>query len=358
MARSSRRLPAVAPFTFAPPLVDERLNEAARDATLDLLPWATYSLGYQVGALPEALRLTSLAPEFGSNCFDAIPSSASVIRLTCDILGPEMPTEVASRIWGAVNDLEEFNNNAAHTFRRSKRFVWDVADSNYLASRIPVLLRSSLPSNSPLLPWLHLGYSLGDFISKDPAPPREDAVPFHPVVAAVRNLPKAERDALPELKELAAIIDRPEVEGEAGLRRAYVARLASNWLSDDLDPWPNSPFFTQEIQSLHRGIDAHLLARKAIAPLPQDDHVPNWDRVTGKLMFGGRLIRQVAPKARTIRPIFDLFQSQRWPASVETNHSGDRKGDVIDSLNDGLRVINSFRSGTTYGIGWRLNRSR
>jgi len=359
MAKSSRgRVPAAAPFTFAPPLVDQRPVRAARDATRDLGPWAAYTLGYQVGTIPFTLHLAKTVPQLGPDGFAAVPSSASIIRLTCDLLSTAAPAGTVTLIREAANDLEEFNNNAENTFHRSGRFIWDVAAGNYLAGRLPVLMRGTLPSDSHLLPWLGLGHSIGEFISNDPAPSNRPPVPFRPVIDAVRNLPKVERDALRELRELAALIDRPEAEGEAGLRRAYVARLAADWPFDELDPWPNYPFFTVEVQNLHRRIDEHLLARRA-APRPcEGDHVPRWDREAGRIMFDGKVIRQVVARARTIRPILDLFQSQQWPSSVETDYSGDRKDDVIESLNDKLKVIEFFPSGTKTGIGWKRKRTR
>ncbi|VTT99513.1 unnamed protein product [Gemmataceae bacterium] len=359
MAKSSRgRVPAAAPFTFAPPLVDQRPVRAARDATLDLRPWAAYTLGYQVGTISFTLHLAQTVPQLGPDGFAAVPGSASVIRLACDLLSTVAPAGTVTLIREAANDLEEFNNNAEHAFHRSGRFVWDVAAGNYLAGRLPVLMRGTLPGDSPLLPWLGLGHSIGEFISSDPAPSYHPPVPFRPVVDAVRNLPKGERDALRELREMAALIDRPEAEGEAGLRRAYVARLAADWPFDELDPWPNSPFFTVEIQNLHRRIDEHLLVRKVAPPPREVDHVPRWDHETGKLLFEGKVIRQVVPRARTIRPVLDLFQRLQWPSSVETDYSDDRKDDVIESLNRNLKVIEFFPSGTKTGIGWKRKRTR
>lgn len=360
MAKSSRgRVPAAAPFTFAPPLVDQRPVRAAREATLDLGPWAAYTLGYQVGTIPFTLHLAQTVPQLGSDGFAAVPSSASVIRMTCDLLSTVAPAGTATLIREAANDLEEFNNNAENTFHRSGRFIWDVATGNYLASRLPVLMRNALPGDSPLLPWLGLGHAIGEFTSDDPAPSYHPAVPFRPVVDAARSLPKAERDALRELRELAALIDRPASEGEAGLRRAYVARLAADWPFDELDPWPNCSFFTHEIQSLHRRIDEHLLARKVASPLQQADHVPRWDRATGTLMFDGSVIREVAVQARRVREVLDLFQREGWdPPCVETGIADDAKKKLVRSLNSGLTVIEFYPGGSRTGIGWRRTAAR
>ncbi len=359
MAKSSRgRVPAAAPFAFRPPLVDPPHAKAALDSTLDLIPWAAYSLGYQIGRMPFAIQLARTAPQLGADCFDAIPCCASVIRQTCDLLGAVMPVGVASLIRGAVNELEAFNNAAAHTFSHSERFVWDVAVGNYLADRLPVLMRGALPSDSCLLPWLNIGHEIGDFTCRDPAHGGQAAVPFRPVVDAVRILPRAERNALREFREVAALIDRPEFEGEAGLRRAYVDRLAADWPFDELDPWPACPFFTREIEALHRRIDEHLLSRKADAPLQEADHVPRWDRNTGKLKFGGVVIREVAVQAKRVREGLDLFQKEEWPTCVETKFSDDPKKKLVKSMNKGLIVIEFYPGGSKNGIGWRLRTAR
>jgi hypothetical protein len=334
------------------PWQDEQVLDAVRDLTRDPTPWAAYSLGYEVGTAHWHIELTLLVPQFGYECFDVIPVSAAVIRLSCDVLSAVMPTDVATRFLEVVNDMEAVCIEAKYIFHEFGRFEWDDHRSRYLADRLPVLLRSAVPANSPLLSWLNLGQAIGEFIYNDPAPCNHPAIAFRPVADAVRRLPKAERGAIPELKELSALIDRRGSGSEAGLRQAYVDRLAMNWFDWYGKPWPNSPWFWREIRSLHKLIEEHLLRRKKTVADERLDHVPRWDSASGVLMFAGKVIREVGVQAANVRNVLDLFEKNKWCAYVETAYAGEVKKDIVKSMNRRLTAIKFHGAGSPKGISW------
>jgi len=353
MSTSSRNeSPATAPFAHFPPLVSEQIAKAVRDPTLDLNPWAAYELGYHAVTMPLNVRLVLTGLGIDPGCFDAIPNSASALRQSCDLLSGVMSAGSATLIRDAANDIEKFNNDARRSFHRSGGLTWDVATGNYLAARFPVLLRNALAHDCQLRPWLGIGQAIGAFIRDDHA--GQHPVSFRPVVDAVRCLAKTERDAQRELKELTALIDRPEAADEAGLRRVFVARLATDWRLDDDDSRPNNPFFAREVWKFHRKLEDGLLARKAHSPPHEMDHVPRWDRVAGKLMFNGSTVRVVAGQARGVRKVLDQLQTAGWPAYIDTSYSDDAKKKLIKSMNEKLSLIEFYSAGSKNGIGWRL----
>ncbi len=355
MAKSPQdRVPAAAPFAFLPPLLDRRYTEAATDRELDLRPWAAYTLGYEAAFTRFYLHLVRTVPDLGPDGFNAVPISAGMIRLTSDLLAGTVPSVgPLEMLRQASNDLEAMNNATAEEFFLTGQFRWDADTADYLGNRLPVLAGHVNINDPAVGAWLGVGRSVGEFLCDDPGLGEHDAVPFRPVVEAVRTLPRAEREGLRELVELATLIDRPEGQGEESLRKLFVARLADDWLDDGINPWPNCFEFTREIQGLHELIGEHLLTRLA-GPTPTEIvNVPRWDAAAGVLMFGGLVVRRVAVQGSVVRETLRLFQAAGWPGSVETHLSGDAKQKHIASLNNGLSGIQFFAAGSKTGIGWR-----
>lgn len=87
-------------------------------------------------------------------------------------------------------------------------------------------------------------------------------------------------------------------------------------------------------------------------------HRPNWDRGTGKLHYGGKLVRHVANpgRATNIVAILDVFEEQGWPERIDDPLRGgadkQRLREAIRTLNQGLSGIRFRADGTGSGIGW------
>lgn len=84
-----------------------------------------------------------------------------------------------------------------------------------------------------------------------------------------------------------------------------------------------------------------------------------WNKDTGTLSLGGRVVRRVSSvkKAKNIVAILDAFEEEAWPARVSSpirNPDPMVMRDAIRSLNKGLTGIVFEADGTGEGIRWRL----
>jgi hypothetical protein len=332
---------------------DKQLEAQTLNPAFDLRAWAAYTLGLHCRKVRSYNAVARSAALFGVECFNAVLIPAYEIVLACDLLAGTAPPSLTPIIAGIATEWQARYTEAEAAFVAGRVVTSDpYVDSND-ATRLAVLADQVTLADAILNAWYCLGRAFGQFVNEEQFSHPGTAVEFRPVADAARLLPHAERESMPELRDLGSLLDRPDSGTEEELRNLYVSRLASNWPFDDHNPWPDSPHFFQEVDRLSRRMQEHLRERLSAAAQPVTPPRPHWHPAEGLLYFGGRTVKQVRVHATKVRPILDLFQRQHWPEWVETELDGEARKDVVASMNSGLSDIEFYRGGSAKGICWR-----
>jgi hypothetical protein len=229
----------------------------------------------------------------------------------------------------------------------------DLAHERQLGDSMVIFADRAIPESSPLSHWYTLGRALGEFRQRAQRETADALAPLRSVAEAARGVGQEHLGRVPELNELAGLVNRPEGETEPGLRQAFVARIGLDGPFDDLAPWPASPFLAEKVWRIALQVTAHLQNLPAVQDFPPPPDVPRWHAAEGKLYYRGKLVREVARQAKNVRLILDALQAKGWPEWVDTHLTEDTRKEAVESFNRKCCVIELYRAHTATAIGWR-----
>jgi hypothetical protein len=70
----------------------------------------------------------------------------------------------------------------------------------------------------------------------------------------------------------------------------------------------------------------HVVRWLSVEPLPTPDmDRPHWNPVTCRLTFSGKLVRQLAKRARNCIAVLNAFEEEGWPACIDDPLRGGEK---------------------------------
>lgn len=318
---------------------------AVRNPSLDLGPWAQFTLGSDVRVLRTGVALFAqfTAPEWGA--IDGLTVPLARIGDATGILAPHIHPNILEQIQKALSQLQ-------NSLRRSASAPIPDCALDRLAYFFDAVA-DSLPGAA----WYRLGRALGEWLAADFFAGPNETIPFGPVVEMVSSIPIQQRPSIACLNDLAKLVDAGGLDNEAQLRQSLVTGpLADCWSGDASDPrFVVLHFWTLPWKLLSR-IDNDLLQlKKQIAEFQSQQ--PKWVKDTGKLLFGDIVIKQiVVGKATNVVTVLDEFEEKNWPSRInyppecmeETLHY------TIRSLNERLDIIRFRSDGQGKGIVWEL----
>jgi hypothetical protein len=174
--------------------------------------------------------------------------------------------------------------------------------------------------SSPELPsrLSTIGLQLADWISKRT---RHDPAPMLDIMRAIQ--------ATDPLGHMAAF----------RLPVSEVDRLRWRW-------WPIKELLIADAIEAGAGIDDPISCK------------PRWDCESGKLWYGNIVVREVAMRATTLRPVLGAFQSAGWPTLIADPLKGnwkdaERVHRICKTLNSGLSRIEFGAGGDGESFIWR-----
>jgi hypothetical protein len=170
---------------------------------------------------------------------------------------------------------------------------------------------------------------------------------------------------IPRLRD--GVLTRQEIRSLDGTERAPSASL-KNWIPfrKVLQTVAAQRHVTLEraVLELAKGLDflrtgRYEILRKAIGEpvaAPRDD-IPIWDPFIGELLFKGKVVRRLPPRAWNCRRILDAFQEDGWMGRIDSpfpsakNSRALREG--VRTLNNSLLRIKFYCDGTGEGVQWQ-----
>jgi hypothetical protein len=354
------------------PFRDRTLASVVLDPGKDLRPWAAYTLGHETRMLPYYVSQFPTASFMGRSAFDGIPVAADRVRLAVDVLAGTIPPGVLSTMNRAWRSLVRRVGSFEHDFTERGALPGRDLTTGDLIARLALLADRAIPRPLPASRWFQLGCAVGEFYQKDQLHDGPEGIPFRPVAEAARRVTCAEQHDCPELHQVAVLLDRPEAATEEGLRNLCIDRSDPDWPHPDESPWPNSPFFGQQVRRLHLSIDEYLRegseARQLPSPpptaaeSPPQQHPdsqsetaikPRWEKTTGRLWFGDHLAAEFHDRGEVLVAILDRFEESNWePIDDPHPRAIYIKGEHVASLNKRVKYIRFRGSGTKRGIRW------
>ena len=94
---------------------------------------------------------------------------------------------------------------------------------------------------------------------------------------------------------------------------------------------------------------------------PVDSEAPVWNRTRRELSFRGQVVRRISSVsvAKNIVAVLNRFQKLGWPDCIDDplpdGPDLQRKRETVATLNERLKLIRFYSTGTPRGIGWSID---
>ena len=120
-----------------------------------------------------------------------------------------------------------------------------------------------------------------------------------------------------------------------------------------------SPLLSLSFTTADPQIDCRIYAAYPSAPngIVLPSYQPHFDQATGRLSFGGQVIRTYSRRATNCFPVLRAFEELNWPPCIDDPLSGGknsaRLNNTVRTLKTNLRLIEFYAAGDGASFGWR-----